>query len=537
MCNKELLVAYAYDEVSDAERASFEAHLGACADCRDEVDGLRQLRSTLSAWAPPRPELAFRIVDRAEEARPTRAWWTPAAGLAAAAVLVLAAASALAHVEVRYGADGMSVRTGWDHAIAQPVVAPAPTTDAAAVAENRRLETEFAAMARRIQDLEAAAHTAPTVRTVSAANTGMSDAEMLRRVHDLLAQSESRQQQELALRIAQVIRDVDVQRTADLARIQQGIGRIDAMTTAEAAAHRDLGEIHRDLVETEIGEGVIVKRTWIVALGSVLAASAAAAQPPSAPAAPAPAAPAVQATAPTPTPVSPEVRQQRVRMMEGVLTVAVRNGAETLARQLQISEPGSLVVAGTAHARGFALEGYGVFFDVDVPPMKQSVAWSTMMLVREARRQQLHQLLASAGLDSATRRQAEVELRRLEAPANVESAVPTTVADGSPAPGTVNAQVANEAPNIEQQDPNQLYTEAVKTAIIDAMLNFSGSMDLAPDEWLTVAARDSEGLLIPGAVDDASTIVLSVKGRDIAAFQAKQITLEEARKRVQLREF
>jgi chorismate mutase len=67
-----------------------------------------------------------------------------------------------------------------------------------------------------------------------------SDTEILTRVRDLLSQSESRQQRELALRIAQVLRDVDAQRTADLARIQQGMGRIDAMTNADAAAHREL---------------------------------------------------------------------------------------------------------------------------------------------------------------------------------------------------------------------------------------------------------------------------------------------------------
>jgi hypothetical protein len=33
---------------------------------------------------------------------------------------------------------------------------------------------------------------------------------------------------------------MDAQRTADLSRIQQGLGRIDAMTTADAAAHREL---------------------------------------------------------------------------------------------------------------------------------------------------------------------------------------------------------------------------------------------------------------------------------------------------------
>ena len=70
----------------------------------------------------------------------------------------------------------------------------------------------------------------------------------MRRVSDLVAQSETRQQQELALRIAQLIRDVDAQRVADLMRIQQGQGRIEAMTTAEAAAHRDL-QLPPDLVE------------------------------------------------------------------------------------------------------------------------------------------------------------------------------------------------------------------------------------------------------------------------------------------------
>ena len=68
----------------------------------------------------------------------------------------------------------------------------------------------------------------------------VSDAELIRRVRSMLAQSETKQQGELALRIAQVIRDFDAQRVADLNRIQQGLGRIDASVTAEANAHREL---------------------------------------------------------------------------------------------------------------------------------------------------------------------------------------------------------------------------------------------------------------------------------------------------------
>ena len=78
------------------------------------------------------------------------------------------------------------------------------------------------------------------MRNASSMSARAADAEIIKRVRELLAQSESRQQGELALRIAQVIRDVDAQRVADLTRIQQGLGRIDATVTAEAARHTDL---------------------------------------------------------------------------------------------------------------------------------------------------------------------------------------------------------------------------------------------------------------------------------------------------------
>jgi hypothetical protein len=232
-------------------------------------------------------------------------------------------------------------------------------------------------------------------------------------------------------------------------------------------------------------------------------------------------------------------RPLQVRMMEGVIVAAVRNGAEGLARQLQVAEPGSLIVTGTARARGFALEGYGVFFDVDVPQMKQSVAWSTMMLLRDARRQQLQQILAS-NADPEVKRQARAQLQQI-ATGMPRSEAASPVAPVAAPAGTVTAQTVNDgalgAPAVDTRDPNQLYTDSIKAALIDAMLNYSGPMDLGADEWLTIAARDSEGPLMAGAVDDASTIVLRVKGSDIADFLAKRITPEEARKRVQVKEF
>ena len=107
---------------------------------------------------------------------------------------------------------------------------------------------------------------------------------------------------------------------------------------------------------------------------------------------------AVIATAATVTaqdaPSRPDAPQRnQIRMMENVLTGAVRQGAESLARTMQVKEPGSLIVTGTARARGIVLEGYGVFFDVDVPMMKQSVVWSMQTLERERQRAALRQVI------------------------------------------------------------------------------------------------------------------------------------------------
>jgi hypothetical protein len=61
-------------------------------------------------------------------------------------------------------------------------------------------------------------------------------------------------------------------------------------------------------------------------------------------------------------------------------------------------------------------------------------------------------------------------------------------------------------------------------------------MGIGADEWLTVAARDAEGPLNPSEPYDAVTIVLRIKGSDLAAFRAERLTREEARKRVEVRE-
>jgi hypothetical protein len=246
---------------------------------------------------------------------------------------------------------------------------------------------------------------------------------------------------------------------------------------------------------------------------------------------------AVVATAATVTaqdapPRAEAPRRDQVRMMETVLTGAVRRGAETLARTMQVSEPGSLIVTGTARARGIVLEGYGVFFDVDVPMMKQSVVWSMQTLQREQQRAALRRLIESSP-DPAARRFAEQQLRLLDRnPGSTFPLAPPAAAGGIAVAANVNE---TEAVTPEPKDPNEQYTEAVKTALIDAMLDYAG-LPIGADEWLIVAARDSEGPITPGAVDDASTIVLSVKGSDLLAFRSNKLTRDEARKKVEVRQ-
>jgi len=208
---------------------------------------------------------------------------------------------------------------------------------------------------------------------------------------------------------------------------------------------------------------------------------------------------------------------------------------------MQSSDPGSLFVTGPGRTRGFDLQGYGVFFDVDVPMMRQSVLWSTRQLTQQDTRQQLENYAATLPAGPA-RDLAARELRRIQQMGQRQGAGPTPVTNSST--GTVAAAnvdavsaPAGGSPAPETRDPNELYTEAVQTALIDAMLKYSVGLRIGPEEWLTVAARDSEGPLSPGQVDDASTIVIRIKGGDLAAYQANKLTREDVLKKVEVKKF
>ncbi len=245
ICDKDTLVGYIYDELESGERASFEAHLSTCESCREEVAGLRATRAHLARWAPPEPDFGiprFRIVrDNEVPGHERRFRVSPAWGLAAAAVLLLAVASAIANLEVRYGTDGLVVRTGWARTApaAVPVEPPAASRPVP-VAVSDTWKPDFQKLDQRLRKLEAVAPAGAALpRTVTASAARISDEELIRQVRAIVNQSEARQQRELALRVAQVTREWDTQRQADLLRVQQGLQHMQGLTDAELIRQRD----------------------------------------------------------------------------------------------------------------------------------------------------------------------------------------------------------------------------------------------------------------------------------------------------------
>ncbi len=263
--------------------------------------------------------------------------------------------------------------------------------------------------------------------------------------------------------------------------------------------------------------------------------------------------------------VQPEQMRARFQIaaMEGVLQTAVQLGARRLSQQVQAVSPDMLIIAGAARAKGFWLEGYGVFFDVDVPAMRRSVAWQFRALDRGDRAaaatiQSIRHRLTAVS-DPQARREIEEGLRRLErtvgpvqlppgvmapeAPAAAGSAaassqaVASGVVEGASA-GDNDARSSDTGTPAVLDDPGRAYTSEVQTALIDAMLDFGPPIPVAEGEWLTIAARDNDDSRLGGGDPyDVSTILLRIRGADLAAYRAKQITREDALKRVEVREY
>jgi hypothetical protein len=133
MCNeRERLIGYVYDEVDAAERAVIDRHVESCAECRDEIRGLRSVREDLLAWDVPEHGSVWRPFAPAR----LRPWWreVPAWALAAAATIMFLIGAA----------GGVTTRAFMDRSAvvaAQTAPAPGPVQVMPASASAADLET------------------------------------------------------------------------------------------------------------------------------------------------------------------------------------------------------------------------------------------------------------------------------------------------------------------------------------------------------------------------------------------------------------
>jgi hypothetical protein len=243
------LVSYLYNDGSPEELAAITTHVQSCVACTSELAALGDTRELLSTWSPPQTELGLTLT--ASDALPVAAplpavapfttpvaadmpWWrqsTPVWMQAAAATMVFAAGIAI-------GTAGRgtapATTTGANLTPATSGVAVGVSRNELAALEER-LRAEFARLSPARASSPASEQTAPA-QTASR----IDDEAFMKRVRLMLAESEERQRGELALRTAQVLRDMEIQRKVDMATVQQDIDKIQGVTGAELKRQGEL---------------------------------------------------------------------------------------------------------------------------------------------------------------------------------------------------------------------------------------------------------------------------------------------------------
>src|SRR2546429_737133 len=84
-----------------------------------------------------------------------------------------------------------------------------------------------------------------------------------------------------------------------------------------------------------------------------------------------------------PRPADARQTHYQIGVMERVLEGAVEHGAANLRERLQAvapDAPAQLLILDNPRVRGFRLDSYGVFFDVQVPSVNGTLTWSLRTL-------------------------------------------------------------------------------------------------------------------------------------------------------------
>jgi len=231
----------------------------------------------------------------------------------------------------------------------------------------------------------------------------------------------------------------------------------------------------------------------------------------------------------------------QIGIMERVLENAVEHGASVWRDRLQALAPVQALLLDNARVRGYRLESYGMFFDIDVPSLDLTLfsAFRTLDQNGLGVQSALSQLKAFVQSQGASDVNVQQALKRLEL-----QVVPAPPLPDVPAARTSSgsAAVATDAGVIDPNDPilvnpEEAYRTEVMQAVVDALLDYSAPLGLGADEWLTVGVRRNEVRPRIGLESNAQTVVARVRGSDLSAFRSGQLTRDEAIKRVEVRVF
>lgn len=250
------------------------------------------------------------------------------------------------------------------------------------------------------------------------------------------------------------------------------------------------------------------------------------------------AAPALAQSPPVPvsgsaTQVEQAQRQQQVHLMERALEEAVARGVRTVEQQLP-SVPGVVFFAGPVRVRGFELEDYGVFFDVEYPVVRRSILWSMSTLqlngglptVLQDLRRRLQTIPEGPG-------QLAFEQILSEMESELQRTVPLTPSGLGAARASSTDAEARRSERPVTVDPLETYLTALRSELTDAVIANGPALAVPEEHWVSVAARDGRGQVDPRVRTPRRTLRLRVRGRDLAALSAGRLSIDEVRLRVE----
>ena len=235
----------------------------------------------------------------------------------------------------------------------------------------------------------------------------------------------------------------------------------------------------------------------------------------------------------------------QILVMERVLEDAVEHGAGLWRDRLQVVLPAQTLLLDNARVIGYRLEGYGVFFNVEVPSLETTMTWAVRTLDQNDLGLESALKAVKAHIDASGDPNLDQAWRRVE----LQVAPLGTPGGGPGDPNTVSARAVSGsaafAPDTVApadptdpilSNPEEVFRAEVMQSLIDSMLDHSSALGLAANEWLTVGARRNEVRPRIGPLDSkAPTFVIRVRGSELAAFRSGQLSREEAIMRVEVR--